>query len=364
MPCRILYLIGELHTGGAERQLCYLLRAMDRERYQPAVAVWNYRDEDFHVPQVQALGVPLHSFPQRASSLEKLTAFRRLVRQVQPEVIHSYSFYTNFAVQWATQGLKAIPMGSIRSDFAWAKRQCGPMLGRLSARWPSNQICNSMATVRRARSVRTCFVPARLSVVRNGIDLEQFRSIPVPTTQPIRILGIGYLLPVKRWDYLLVAAQKLKHLGLHFLVQIAGNGPLQSVLTKHAVNLGVSDCVHFVGHVADVHSLIAEAAAVVHTADSEGCPNSVMEAMACGRAVVATDAGDIISLVENGRTGFVVPHNDIAMLVECIRRLMTDIDLRRRMGAAGRKKAEGEFGLDRLVSETLAVYRSAGWREA
>src|SRR3989442_294374 len=104
MNCRLLYLIGQLHTGGSERQLCYLFKAMDRERYKPAVAVWTHREEDVYVPQIRALGVPLYSFPRAFSRLAKLSALRALVREVEPEVVHSYSFYTNFAAYWATRG--------------------------------------------------------------------------------------------------------------------------------------------------------------------------------------------------------------------------------------------------------------------
>jgi glycosyltransferase involved in cell wall biosynthesis len=86
-----------------------------------------------------------------------------------------------------------------------------------------------------------------------------------------------------------------------------------------------------------------------------------MEAMACGRAVVATDAGDIPSLVEDGKTGFVVHRGDETTLVARMMTLMTDYDLCRRMGEAGRAQAEQQFGLDRLVSDTLAAYRAMGW---
>src|SRR5438552_222218 len=120
--CRLLYLVGELHTGGLERQLCYLLQAMDREHYRPAVAVWNYCEEDMHVPPIRALGVPLYSFPGNSSSAIKLRAFRRLVGQLEPEVVHSYSFYTNIAAYWAARGTQAVAVGSVRNDFPLEKK--------------------------------------------------------------------------------------------------------------------------------------------------------------------------------------------------------------------------------------------------
>ena len=93
---------------------------------------------------------------RRLSAAAKLGAFRRLVRQLKPEVIHSYSFYTNFAAYWAVWGTRAIAVGSVRSDFIWAKKEIGPWLGRLSARWPRHQICNSSSAaeiVRRSGSL-------------------------------------------------------------------------------------------------------------------------------------------------------------------------------------------------------------------
>ena len=89
----------------------------------------------------------------------------------------------------------------------------------------------------------------------------------------------------------------------------------------------------------------------------------MIEAMVCGRAVVATDVGDVPLLVENGKTGFAVCCGDDAMLVTRLATLITDRDLCRRMGNAGRVKAEQEFGLERLVAETLAAYRAVGWKD-
>jgi len=138
---------------------------------------------------------------------------------------------------------------------------------------------------------------------------------------------------------------------------------LRELLEQQARELGVTDCVAFLGYTDNVADVLAHARFLVHTSDSEGCPNAVMEAMACGRAVVATDVGDVPSLVEDDKTGFVVPREDEATLLARMVTLLTNPDLCRRMGEAGRAKAERQFGLDRLVSETLAAYRAIGWKD-
>jgi glycosyltransferase involved in cell wall biosynthesis len=86
-----------------------------------------------------------------------------------------------------------------------------------------------------------------------------------------------------------------------------------------------------------------------------------MEAMSCGLPVVAMEAGDIPYLVEEGKTGFVVNQGDETTFVERVIRLLTDDQLCSSMSLAARAKAEREFKLERLVSETLAVYKNSGW---
>ena len=361
-PCRILYLVGELHRGGLERQLYYLIRSIDRERYRPAVAVWNYADTDAHVGRIGALGVPIYGI-SGSSRLTKLMAFRRLVRELGPELIHSYSFHTNFAASWAVIGTRCVAVGSIRSDFDWAKEGSGPLLGRLSGRWPPFHVSNSFSAARTARRSLTPFAPARCEVVTNAVDLDHFQGTPVVPHGPTVIVGIGYFLPVKRWDRLVQAAKLLKDGGTKCRIRIFGGGPLRVVLQEQIKQLGVDDCVELHQHTDDVRRALQESTFVVLTSEREGCPNAIMEAMACGRAVVATDVGDIGRLVEDGKTGFIVPSDDLSALTDRIRHLVSDRGLCAAMGDAARREAEARFGLQRFGDETLGAYRKAGWHD-
>src|SRR5262245_34842131 len=144
MECRVLYLVGQLGLGGLERQLFYLIRSMDRGRYKPAVAVWRHSSDDHYVQEILALDVPVVPLGNHLTQSAKLSALRSLVSSVRPEVIHSYTFYTNFAAWWAARGTATIPIGSIRNNFILDRRETGKVLGRLSGRWPHAQICNSL----------------------------------------------------------------------------------------------------------------------------------------------------------------------------------------------------------------------------
>jgi len=363
-PCRLLYVVGQLALGGLERQLYYLLANLDHARYQPAVVVWNLNLSDRYYRDIEALKVPIYGFPAEWSPLAKLRAFRTLARHIAPEVIHSYGYPTNFAAYYAALGTRALAIGSLRGDFDRAKREDGMIRGALNARWPFSHISNSVASAEAVRQHPGVFVPRQISVVRNGLDLKRFSfSNDTPESRNY-VAAVGSLLPVKRWDRLLKAVQKVKSVGAGDVrFRIAGDGPLRPALEKLAGDLGISRAVEFQGAIHNIPTFLRGAKFLVHTSDSEGCPNVVMEAMAAGRAVVATDAGDVPYLVEDGKTGFVVCRGDDETLVNRIGTLLANYDLCQQMGDNARAKAEQEFDLYSLVKGTLDAYRAAGWRD-
>ncbi|HWF60707.1 MAG TPA: glycosyltransferase [Nitrospira sp.] len=359
--CRLLYLVGQLGLGGLERQLFCLIESMDRRQYQPVVAVWGNSPNDHYAREIRALDVPVVALGTKPSRLAKLRALYSLVADLRPEVIHSYSFYTNITAWWAARGTAAIPIGAIQSNFVLERQKTGKLLGKLCARWPPAQIFNSSTAAQNAGRVATFFRPRRNYVVKNGVDLKKFS--PRHHSERGYILAVGSLLSVKRWDRLLRAVAYLTEKGIEFEVLHAGSGPLREELEVMARELRVEQVFRFLGSRHDIADLLAGAAFLVHTSDVEGLPNVVLEAMACSRAVVATDAGDVSQLIDDGKTGFVVPRQDETALANRIATLLADPELSRRMGEAGRIKAEREFSLERLSSETFAVYRAEGWKD-
>jgi glycosyltransferase involved in cell wall biosynthesis len=276
-------------------------------------------------------------------------------------VLHSYSFYTSIAAWLAVYGTSALAIGSVRNSYTLDRHEAGKAIGRLFARWPSGQIYNSFNAEREAKRSTHFFRPRRIYVVTNGVDLDRFSARPHP--EGGYILAVGSMYAKKRWDRLIRAVALLASRGLCPEVVHVGSGPLRDELQALARSLHVEHLFRFSGARQDIPDLFADAAFLAHTAQNEGCPNVIMEAMACGRAVVATDAGDSSYLIDDGKTGFVVPKDDEAALADRIETLIRDRELCCRMGDAGRSKAEQAFGLDRLRSETFAVYRAEGWED-
>jgi len=357
---RVLYIAGQLGGGGLERQLGYLLKAMDRDRLRPKVAVWNYNEHDVNVKRIKALGAELIPVPRSGSRLARLLWLRRTAAELAPEVVHSYSFFTNVAAQFA--GVGATTMGSVRADFVRDRVSTGAILGRTCARWPRSQVCNSLAAVTAISRSRSFFRPHQVFLVRNALDLAQFPVREIPRTGPPLILGIGSLVRFKRWDRLIQLGLALSNLKIRVRIRIAGEGPERPGLQSLIMRLHLQDIVDLAGYQDGIPEMLAAASLVVHTSESEGYPNVIMEAMACGRPVVATNSGDSSDLIEQGLTGYVVAIGDDDALTQRVAELVTNPSLVREMGTAARQRAELMFRPERLVHETLDAYRSLGWK--
>lgn len=359
--CRILLLTPQLGVGGLERQLLGLLKSLDRDRFRPVVVVWNYDETERYVAELRALDVPIVGFAG-VSKWPKLQALKRLIADLRPEVVHSYSFYANVVVAYACRGTSALAVGSIRSDFACDLVNTGPILRRLSGRFPPHQICNNWQAADNVRRTGGLFVPRALQVVPNGVDLAAFSPVARAGARPVVVAGVGSLIDLKNWAVLLPLATRWAADGIGVRVRIAGDGPLRASLQAEIDRLGIGPSFELVGQVDDVPGFLAEADLLVHVSSTEGMPNAVLEAMAAGRPVVTFDSGDVRRLVDDGMSGYVVPVGASDDLDVRLRLLLGDDARRDRMGRAAREKAE-MFSSTSLGGRVLAAYSSFGWRD-
>jgi glycosyltransferase involved in cell wall biosynthesis len=205
------------------------------------------------------------------------------------------------------------------------------------------------AMLRRARVV--IGVSEQLTEAARLVGARDARWIPngvaIPSevrraVEPAEVLFVGRLSPEKGIEELVEATTGLK-------LVVAGDGPLRHL---------VPQALGFVPH-EDVERLLARAAVVALPSHREGLPMVLLEAMANGRAVVATPVGGIPTLVEDGVTGLLVPTGDPGALREAITRLVGNPALRRKLGAAARARVQEVASWDRVVDETLDAYAAA-----
>ena len=202
------------------------------------------------------------------------------------------------------------------------------------------------------------FNPHQIIHIPNGVDLSVF----VPATQPPalsqNILFVGRLDQMKGVDILLEAIAELKKRGLKTTCTIVGDGPIKEGLQSLTRKLNIESQVVFAGTCSDIVRHLHTAAVFVLPSRSEGMPNVVLEAMACGVPVIAASVGGIPDIIQNGRNGLLIAPDDIKALSSALASLFTDPDLAARIGTQARMDAESLFSLDRITDAYLALYQT------
>ncbi len=211
-------------------------------------------------------------------------------------------------------------------------------------------VCISRDSARHA--IRQGVSPRRVVVLPNGIDLEHFACTGPEPAGPAVL--VARLAAEKDVGTLIEAAALVARTCPDFALQIAGDGPCRAELEARAVRLGAP--VRFLGVVRDVPALLARARLFVLSSLTEGISLTLLEAMARGLPVVATDVGGNPEVVEAGVTGLLVPPRDPPVLAGAVARLWTDPQSCARLGGAGRRRVERRFDVRRMVAGYEALY--------
>jgi glycosyltransferase involved in cell wall biosynthesis len=211
------------------------------------------------------------------------------------------------------------------------------------------------------------FELSRMTSVRTGIDLVRFRAMDQAACR--RALGVdarpalGIVATLRDWkghDYLLDAWTRLRSAFPQWQLLVIGDGPQRARLEARTADEGLADSVRFVGNQDDVPKWLNSLDLfVLPSFGDEGVPQGIMQAMACGLAVVSTPVGAIEEAVQRGRTGLLVPPRDAAALAEALASLMGDAVGRRAFGEAGHAYAQAHFGVDMMLDKMEAVFRGA-----
>jgi glycosyltransferase involved in cell wall biosynthesis len=214
----------------------------------------------------------------------------------------------------------------------------------------SRQVADYIATVYAAP-------PDRMTVVYNAIDLDRFQ--PAPAARPVGaplVVMVGRLVKQKNPHLFVAAAAALRvHLpGVRF--RLVGDGPLRSEIESAARAAGLGDALELAGERRDVEAVLRDADLFWLTSDWEGLPNAVLEAMASGLPVVATDVGGTAELVDAGVEGYVVDAGDRDALVARSLEILRDAERHAHMRRAARARAT-QFSRAAMAQATQAVYR-------
>jgi glycosyltransferase involved in cell wall biosynthesis len=371
---RLLYVVGNFVTGGAERHLLEMWRRLDRSRFDVRIAV--LKREGAFTPQVEALGLPITDLGvgRRIYDARGLRGFLRLlalVREFRPDVVHGYLFGPNLFAALAGR-LAHVPVTCVAKrnvDAFESPRQV--RVQRFAHRLATHVTAVSEEVA--ASSVALGIPRSRVTVIPNGVDVSRFdgrdarpadAGLPaIPGGVPL-IGSVGCLAPRKDYGTLLEALARLAATGRDVRAAIAGDGPDRADLEARSRALGLAERVAFLGERGDVDRLLPAFDVFVLSSREEGIPNALLEAMAAARPCVVTRVGGNAEVLRDGDTGWLVPPRDPAALAAAIAAALDDPASARARGRAARESVRTERSIDAMVRRHEAFYLGGLGRRA
>jgi glycosyltransferase involved in cell wall biosynthesis len=308
-------------------------------------------------PRFEALGVPTEGLHCPPGALRQTVCrLTRRLRQLRPHVLHTHN-----------------PSPHIFGALAACAARV-PVLVHTKHGRNSPDVRRKVALNRWASCLSSCIVPVsedaaevvrliervparKVCVIRNGIDLAAFPTAPAPRpARGNRAIHVARLNLVKDQRTLLRAARLVADAEPAFRLDLVGDGPARAEVEALRTELALDGHVRFLGYREDVRDLLAAADFFVLSSVSEGISLTLLEAMAMGLPVAATDVGGNREVVAQGETGLLVPAQSPAALAEAMLVFLRNPERARRMGAAGRRRVEERFDLRRVVREYEALY--------
>ena len=373
---RVLYVVPTLATGGLERMAHLLATSLDKTRFDPSFQVF-----DFIGPlaaATTAAGVPVR-FDKRGPGFLDRALLRTLAKRFQaerPHLIHAHNatalVYVAFAARLAAGMRRRVPIVYTEHDRSFP----GPISDRI-LHIAAGRMVDSVAVVAeylKRELVRwEKFAPRSIDVLPNGVEEDRFTAhidplaaratLGLTAGAPV-VSCVARLAAVKNHPLLLSAWRRIADERPNATLLLAGVGPDGDALVALTGKLGLTKNVRFLGDWDDVPSVLAASDLHVLASHSEGMSLTLLEAMAAGRASVATAVGGNPEVLEHGRTGLLVPAGDVGKLASSIASLLADRALGARMGEAARETFRRRFTLGGMVRAYEALYlRTLGERE-
>ena len=366
MSRRVLLVVSTLDGTGPGRVLTTLAEELSAE-WEPVLVTTHGVQSSPLIDEARAHGIVVEHLGMRGIwDATGVARFVRLLRRYRPAVVHTRTIRADLVGRVAA--VAGIPvlnnLVNLYPDdsIALHGRTTGQVLTalvRATRRAARLLVANAEAVAENARDVFGT-PPEQLRVVYDGVDLARWQNAVPADLSAFGIapadrvcLTVARLHPQKGLDDLVNAAQLLQDVeALH--VVVAGDGPDRGDLQRAIDAASLARRVHLLGNRSDVAALLARADVFALPSRFEGLPSAVIEAMAAGVPIVATNGGGVAELIEDGVSGWVVPPASPAALASAIRDALADAGSS--VGAAARHRAEAMFAAPAMATRFADLY--------
>jgi glycosyltransferase involved in cell wall biosynthesis len=361
---KITYIIGTLQIGGAERQLLYLTKNLNKNIFLPEVIVIRKGGplkEEFLKNNISVVEVG-KKFKIDPIFFLKLVF---ILRQRKPHLIHTFMFTSNTWGRLASLFIgRPIILSSERCVDLW-KKWYHKLIDKFLLLFTNKIIVNSIAVKEFYKKIEN--IPEKkIEVIYNGVNVETIEKISVDINKKIEELKIEKNRPIigtggrfteqKGFIYLLMAIPKVLKYFPDCIFIFIGNGPLRKNFEKIVDNLNIKNNVVFTGYRKDILELLFLCNIIVIPSLFEGMPNIILEAMSLKKAIIATDIPEIKELIIDGFNGLLVPVKNSEKISEKIIYLLKNPEICKKMGENGYSLVKKNFSIEKMVKSYEELY--------
>jgi glycosyltransferase involved in cell wall biosynthesis len=361
---KILHIISSGGMYGAEAVILNLSRTLNEAGHSSILGVFsNSANPNLQLHSAATLAeVESHLIPcQGQVDISVPNRIRELARRTKADVVHAHGYKADLYVYLALRD-SGVPL--VSTCHNWLKQNLTVSFYGVLDRFVLRNYA-AVVSVSDEVTERLLHAGVPKSIIfkiGNGIDLRQFDGArptlreTVASEHSLLIGWVGRLSHEKGADiFLRAAAQVLKELqNVKFF--LVGDGPEHDNLKSLANQLGIRDSVSFLGRREDMPSVYASFDIAVSSSRQEGLPMAILEGMASSLPWIATNIGDVPTVILNHQTGLLVPPEDTEILSSALIELARDANQRRRLGIAARKLVKEQFSAERMATDYLRVY--------
>lgn len=359
---RILFTIPNFITAGSGKAMLQIVQRLDGRVFAPSVCVLRKGGALDRV--VEEMGIPFLELPFTVPARPYWGLAARAWRAARPfrayrfDLWHSFHYGDDYTEPMIAYAAGARAWVYTKKNMNWRGRA-----------WKVRSWMAKGIAAQNTRMLAEFFSGPRFSsktwLIPRGVDTEAFQPDCPPrlglrqrlgTPPEVKVAAaVGHLLPVKGHDLLLEAVRGLDGVEV-WLAGAPQDGSQVRKLEQMAREAGLAGRVRFLGNVSDVAALHAEVDLFVHPSRQEGCPVALLEAMACGKACIATRVAGAEDVIEDGVSGLLVPPQDAEALRAAIERVIQDGEFRARLGAGARRRIEESYSIEREVAQHEEMY--------
>jgi len=364
MKHRVLHILANLGAGGAERMAVYIVRGLNRHRFEPAVVAFSGRVGSDLEQQLDEDGLKTW-FLGKGPGFGWRTYHRlhRVFKEFRPDIVHTHVHVMRYAFPSLVYFKPKMMVHTVHNI---AGREIEPR-ARWLQRLAYRQGVIPVAVAREvAASLERLYGIAGCRVVWNCIPTDLYAS-PQTTRAAWRakqgfsegdvlFVCVARFAPQKNHGLLINAFAKGPASDPRAHLVLAGEGSLRAELQERVNKLGLTSRVHFLGLRTDIPDVLGAADVFVLSSDYEGNPLAVIEAMAAGLPIASTAVGGVPELLQNGKEGFIVQPGRAEQLSEAMATLLKDGNLRRAMGAAAATRAREKFDVSAMIRAYEELY--------